>query len=57
MSQFAIREFAGFFALAFSALFPVINPLGSSLVFLGMVGEAPAKVFRTLAGGQLSQLR
>lgn len=50
MSEFAMREFAGFFALAFSALFPVINPLGSSLVFLGMVGDAPAKVFRSLAG-------
>jgi multiple antibiotic resistance protein len=41
--------FLSFFALAFSALFPVINPLGSSLVFLGMVGEAPVGVFRTLA--------
>jgi multiple antibiotic resistance protein len=44
-----MREFAGFFVLAFSALFPVINPLGSSLVFLGMVGEARHDVFRTLA--------
>lgn len=44
-----MREFAGYFALAFSALFPVINPLGSSLVFLGMVGEASQGVFRTLA--------
>ena len=46
----AIRDFAGFFALAFSALFPVINPLGSSLVFLGMVGDEPESVFRRLAG-------
>jgi multiple antibiotic resistance protein len=38
-----------FFALAFSALLPVINPLGSALVFLGFVGNAPASVFRTLA--------
>jgi len=44
-----MREFVGFFALAFSALFPVINPLGSSLVFLGMVGEEREEVFRTLA--------
>jgi multiple antibiotic resistance protein len=44
-----MREFAGFFALAFSALLPVINPLGSSLVFLGMVGEAEGKVYRSLA--------
>lgn len=33
-----MTRFAQFFALAFSALFPVINPLGSSLVFLGIVG-------------------
>jgi len=38
-----------FFALAFSALLPVINPLGSALVFLGLVGDAPASVIRTLA--------
>ncbi len=44
-----MREFADFFALAFSALFPVINPLGSSLVFLGMVGEASQPVYRSLA--------
>jgi multiple antibiotic resistance protein len=28
---------------------PVINPVGSALVFLGMVGEARGEVFRTLA--------
>jgi multiple antibiotic resistance protein len=38
-----------FFALAFSALLPLINPLGSSLVLLGLVGNAPASVFRDLA--------
>jgi multiple antibiotic resistance protein len=38
-----------FFALAFSALLPLINPLGSALVFLGLVGSAPAKVYRDLA--------
>jgi multiple antibiotic resistance protein len=38
-----------FFALAFSALLPLINPLGSALVFLGIVGDAPAKVYRDLA--------
>jgi len=41
--------FASYFALAFGALLPVINPVGSSLVFLGMVGPAPRKVFKTLA--------
>lgn len=38
-----------FFALAFSALLPLINPLGSALVFLGLVGDAPASVFHDLA--------
>jgi multiple antibiotic resistance protein len=37
------------FALTFSALLPVINPLGSALVFLGFVENAPASVFRDLA--------
>jgi multiple antibiotic resistance protein len=38
-----------FFALAFSALLPVINPLGSALVVLGLVGTAPPAVYRDLA--------
>lgn len=38
-----------FFALAFSALLPVINPLGSALLLLGFVGNAPEPVFRDLA--------
>lgn len=38
-----------FLAIAFAALLPVINPVGSSLVFFGMVGTAPKKVFRVLA--------
>lgn len=38
-----------YFGLAFSALLPVVNPLGSALVFLGLVGPAPAEVFRSLA--------
>lgn len=37
------------FALAFSALFPVINPIGSALLFLGVVGNAPPDEFRQLA--------
>jgi multiple antibiotic resistance protein len=40
---------AKFFALAFSALLPLINPLGSALVFLGLVGDAPASLYRDLA--------
>jgi multiple antibiotic resistance protein len=37
------------FALGFSALLPLVNPLGSALVFLGLVGSAPIDVYRTLA--------
>lgn len=35
--------------LAFGALLPVVNPLGSSLLFLGVVGAAPPDEFRQLA--------
>jgi len=38
-----------FFALTFSALLPVINPLGSALLLLDIVGSAPTSVFRDLA--------
>ncbi len=38
-----------FFALAFSALLPVINPLGSAIMLLGVAGNAPGPVFRKLA--------
>src|SRR5208282_3639633 len=38
-----------YFGLAFSALLPVVNPLGSALLFLGLVGSAPTDVFRNLA--------
>ncbi|MFZ0284958.1 MAG: MarC family protein [Terriglobales bacterium] len=38
-----------FFGLTFSALLPVINPLGSALLLLGVVGDAPEAVFRDLA--------
>ena len=37
------------FIIAFSALLPLINPLGSALVFLGLVGNAPADDYRILA--------
>lgn len=37
------------FLIAFSALLPLINPLGSALVFLGLAGEAPHDVYRSLA--------
>lgn len=37
------------FLIAFSVLLPLINPLGSSLVFLGLVGQAPSTALRSLA--------
>jgi multiple antibiotic resistance protein len=37
------------FLLAFSVLFPLVNPLGSALVFVGLVGDAPPKVYHSLA--------
>lgn len=37
------------FLLAFTALLPLINPAGSALVFLSLVGEEPAVVYRRLA--------
>ena len=44
-----VKQFGTFFGLAFSALLPLINPIGDALVFLGLVGIAPADVYRTLA--------
>jgi len=38
-----------FLPLAFSALLPVINPLGSALLLLGLVGPEKLEVFRILA--------
>ena len=37
------------FLLAFTALLPLINPIGSALVFLGLVGEESPSVYRDLA--------
>ena len=37
------------FLIAFTALLPLINPLGSALVLMGLVGDAPPAVYRTLA--------
>ncbi len=42
-------ELSKFFGLAFSALVPLVNPLGDALVFLGLVGAAPPGVYRTPA--------
>jgi multiple antibiotic resistance protein len=48
-SMRSVSDFARFFGLAFSALLPVVNPLGSALVFLGLVGSARDSVYRKLA--------
>jgi multiple antibiotic resistance protein len=45
----SVSLLAKFFALAFSALLPLINPLGSALVLLGLVGDAPPSIYRDLA--------
>jgi multiple antibiotic resistance protein len=44
-----VGELSEFFGLAFSALLPLVNPLGSALVILGVVGNAPPAVYRALA--------
>src|SRR5215472_6675997 len=41
--------FLKYLGLAFSALLPVVNPLGSALVFLRLVGPASPEAYRTLA--------
>jgi multiple antibiotic resistance protein len=38
------------FLLTFTALLPLINPIGSALVFMGLVGDQPAAVYKQLAG-------
>lgn len=39
------------FLIAFTALLPLINPIGSALVFLGLVGDESEAVYRRLARG------
>jgi multiple antibiotic resistance protein len=44
-----VEEFGKFFGLSFSALLPLINPLGDALVFVSLVGAAPPSLYRSLA--------
>jgi len=44
-----VGELGKFFGLGFSALLPLINPLGSALIFVSIVGVAPDQIYRTLA--------
>jgi multiple antibiotic resistance protein len=41
--------FSKSFILSFTALLPLINPIGSALVFLGLVGDEAPEVYRLLA--------
>jgi multiple antibiotic resistance protein len=44
-----VEEFGKFFGLSFSALLPLVNPLGDALIFVSVVGAAPSPVYRSLA--------
>jgi multiple antibiotic resistance protein len=44
-----VSELTKFFGLTFSALLPLVNPLGSALLLLSVVGSAPPAAYRTLA--------
>jgi len=44
-----VGDFSKSFGLAFSALLPLISPLRSAFLFQGLVGSAPAAVYRNLA--------
>jgi multiple antibiotic resistance protein len=44
-----LNDVAKFFGLSFSALLPLINPVGDALILLGLVGHAPRTVYRELA--------
>lgn len=37
------------FLISFTALLPLINPIGSALVLMGIIGEAPPEAFRSVA--------
>jgi multiple antibiotic resistance protein len=44
-----IKEFANYFVLGFSALLPLVNPPGSALELLGIVGVGEGKPYKLLA--------
>jgi multiple antibiotic resistance protein len=44
-----VGELGKFLGLAFTALLPLVNPLGDALVFLSLVGSAPPAIYRALA--------
>ena len=44
-----MQNFFSYFSIGFSTLFPLINPVGSALIFLGMVGPVEQVVYKRLA--------
>ena len=44
-----MAQFIKFFGLALTALLPLVNPVGTALIFVGLVGHAPQDVYRVLA--------
>jgi multiple antibiotic resistance protein len=44
-----VEDFGKFFGLSFSALLPLVNPLGDALVFVSIVGAAPPALYKSLA--------
>ncbi|HEV2647106.1 MAG TPA: MarC family protein [Acidobacteriaceae bacterium] len=41
--------FWDYFVLSFSALLPLINPIGSALIFVGLVGQVPVELYHSLS--------
>ena len=44
-----MQNFFSYFSIGFSTLFPLINPVGSALIFLGVAGPAETSVYKRLA--------
>jgi multiple antibiotic resistance protein len=44
-----MHNFFSYFSIGFSTLFPLINPVGSALIFLGVAGPAEPGVYKRLA--------
>ena len=44
-----LANFFSYFSISFSALFPLINPVGSALIFLGLVGPVGTPAYKRLA--------
>jgi multiple antibiotic resistance protein len=44
-----MKDFLGYFTIGFSTLFPLINPIGSALIFMRLVGPQDHAVYKRLA--------